>query len=62
MEQDSSEQSVSKVSSGTFIIDVQYRSDSSWKGRITWADQKREQHFRSTFEMLKLMQEALNER
>ncbi len=42
----------------TFIVNVQYRQNASWQGTITWVEQNVTQHFRSAFEMLKLMDEA----
>lgn len=43
----------------TFIIHVQFRQNATWQGTIQWLDEKKEQHFRSTLEMLKLLDEAL---
>ncbi len=45
---------------GTFIIRVQHRQHSSWQGRITWMDQNKTVYFRSVWEMVKLMANALN--
>lgn len=45
---------------GTFIIHVQHRQNSSWQGRITWADKNRSVRFRSIWEMIKLIAEALD--
>lgn len=42
----------------TFIVSVQYRENATWQGTITWVEENRTQHFRSAFEMLKLMEEA----
>ncbi len=42
----------------TFIVNVQYRQNATWQGTITWVEQNRTQHFRSAFEMLKLMEQA----
>lgn len=43
----------------TFVIHVQFRQNATWQGTIQWVDEKKEQHFRSTLEMLKLLDEAL---
>ncbi len=43
----------------TFVIQVQFRQNSTWQGTITWTEQKKIQHFRSTLEMIKLMDSAL---
>ena len=45
---------------GTFIIRVQHRQNSSWQGRITWMEKNRTLYFRSIWEMIKLVAEALN--
>ncbi len=45
---------------GTFIVRVQQRQNSSWQGRITWVDEDKTVYFRSVFEMMKLIDEALN--
>ena len=46
---------------GTFIIQVQYRQNSSWQGKIVWVEKNETQHFRSALEMIKLMDSALSE-
>lgn len=43
-----------------FIIHVQFRQNATWQGTIEWVDENRMQRFRSTLEMLKLMEEALD--
>ena len=42
----------------TFVVHVQYRQNATWQGSITWVEQNRTQNFRSSLEMLKLMEEA----
>ena len=44
---------------GTFIIRVQHRQNSSWQGRITWVEEDKTLYFRSVWEMVKLIEEAL---
>jgi len=44
---------------GTFIIRVQQRQNSSWQGRITWMDEDKSVNFRSIWEMIHLMEEAI---
>lgn len=44
---------------GTFIIRVQKRQNSTWQGRITWVEKDKTAHFRSTLEMIKLMESGL---
>ena len=45
--------------SSTFIVRVENRQNGTLKGKITWADENRTEHFRSMLEMLKLMEEAM---
>ncbi len=45
----------------TFIVNVQYRQNATWQGTITWVEQDMTQHFRSSLEMLKLMEQASNQ-
>lgn len=44
---------------GTFIIRVQQKQNSSWQGRITWVDEDKTVYFRSVWEMVKLIDNAL---
>ena len=46
---------------GTFIIRVQHRQNSSWQGTLTWMERDKTVHFRSIWEMIKLVESALNE-
>lgn len=43
----------------TFIIKVQFRQNASWQGTITWAEKNKVQNFRSALEMIKLMDDAV---
>lgn len=45
---------------GSFIIRVQHRQNNSWQGRITWMEQDKTVNFRSMWEMLKLIENALD--
>lgn len=45
---------------GSFIIRVQHRQNSSWQGRITWVENNKTMMFRSVWEMIKLMESALD--
>ena len=45
---------------GTFIIRVQHRQNSSWQGRITWMEEDKTIQFRSVWEMIKLIEEAID--
>lgn len=46
---------------GTFIVRVQHRQNSSWQGRITWVEEDKTLYFRSVWEMMKLIDEAMEE-
>jgi len=45
---------------GTFIVRVQHRQNSSWQGRITWMEQDKTINFRSVWEMVKLIENAVD--
>ena len=47
--------------SETFIVRVQHRQNNTWQGRITWADRNKTLNFRSIWEMVHLMEEAIYE-
>ncbi|OQB24543.1 MAG: hypothetical protein BWY11_01030 [Firmicutes bacterium ADurb.Bin182] len=44
----------------TFIINVLYRQNASWQGSIHWVNQNQTMNFRSTNELIKLMDSALS--
>lgn len=43
----------------TFIVRVRFKQNATWQGSLSWIEWKMTQNFRSTLEMLKLMDEAL---
>lgn len=45
---------------GTFIINVQYRQNSSWQGQVIWAEKDKTMSFRSALELIKLIDSALD--
>lgn len=45
---------------GTFVVRVQHRQHNSWQGRITWMEENKSLYFRSIWEMIKLIESALN--
>jgi len=45
----------------TFIVRVQHRQNNTWQGRITWADRDKTVTFRSIWEMVHLMENAIYE-
>lgn len=51
------ENKVGKV--GTFSLRILFRQNASWQGSIAWHEGKQEESFRSVFEMLVLLNSAL---
>lgn len=45
---------------GNFLIQVQYCQNATWQGTIHWMEGRQTKAFRSQFEMLKLMEEAID--
>lgn len=45
----------------TFIIRVQYRQNASWQGSVQWVERGMKRNFRSTLELIKLMDEAISD-
>ena len=45
---------------GTFIVRVQHRQNSSWQGRLTWVEEDQTINFRSIWEMIKLIESAVD--
>lgn len=55
------EENGTKKHRGTFIVEVCCRENASWQGKVTWADKGPSEYFRSALELLKLMDQALDE-
>lgn len=45
---------------GTFTIRVQHRQNSSWQGRVTWMEENKTLNFRSIWELVKLIENAVD--
>ena len=45
----------------TFKVKVLFRRGASWQGMLTWVEQKQEVPFRSTLELIKLIDSALSQ-
>ncbi|MGL5259172.1 MAG: hypothetical protein ACRC7V_03600 [Lachnospiraceae bacterium] len=43
----------------TFVVQVMFRQNATWQGKVKWVETGKEIIFRSTLELLKLMDEAL---
>ena len=44
---------------GTFVVHIDYCENSTWQGEVLWADRNERKKFRSTLELLKLVDSAL---
>lgn len=48
-------------SMATFVVHVKYRQHSTWQGEVVWAEKNEKRTFRSALELLKLIDNALEE-
>ncbi len=46
---------------GNFLVKVQHRQNGTWQGKLTWLEEGKTVSFRSVWEMIKLMENALGE-
>ena len=44
---------------GTFVVKIEYCQHGTWQGRVSWAEENKSERFRSTLELLRLMDEAI---
>ncbi len=63
MEKDSTgrDQFKSSKNKGTFIVRVDGSERGTWHGRVVWAEEERTEYFRSTLELIKMMDKALEQ-
>ncbi len=45
----------------TFIVDVRFRENSTWQGSVTYNNDNQSANFRSTLELIKIIDSALCE-
>ena len=45
----------------TFVVHVKYRQHSTWQGEVVWAEKNEKRTFRSALELLKLIDNALDD-
>ena len=45
---------------GTFVAEILCEEYATWQGRVIWADQNKQEYFRSTFELMKLVDDAIH--
>ena len=50
-----------KGQKGTFIVQVQYRQNTTWQGQVLWAEKNEKEHFRSALELIRMIDNALSE-
>ena len=50
----------SQEGKGTFIVKIEHCDNESWQGEVVWADEEKRVKFKSTLELLKLMDEAVH--
>ena len=50
-----------KKNTGTFVLKILNRQNSTWQGNITWVEKQKSENFRSALEMLKLIDNAWDE-
>lgn len=43
----------------TFVVQVAYQQNGTWQGTVKWTDRNREEHFRSTLELIKMIDDAV---
>ncbi len=48
-----------KNSIATFVIHVKHCQNSTWQGTVTWAEENKQENFRSVLELLKLLDGAV---
>jgi hypothetical protein len=45
----------------TFIVQIQFNQNESWQGTVAWTEQKKEKRFRSTLELIRLIDQAISD-
>lgn len=43
----------------TFVVRIQDCQNSTWQGSVLWAEKQQKQYFRSTLELMLLLEEAV---
>ena len=43
----------------TFVVEIMYQQNTTWQGLVTWIDKGKKQFFRSTLELMRLIESAL---
>lgn len=50
-----------KGNKATFVVQVQYRQNSTWQGKVVWAEQNKTLYFRSVLELIRILDSAVDE-
>lgn len=45
----------------TFIVKINNQQNGTWQGQVIWAEENRNEHFRSLLELIKLMDDAMTQ-
>lgn len=48
-----------KDKKGTFLVNIEFCQNSTWQGYVTWAEKNKKEYFKSALELLKIMDQAL---
>ena len=51
----------SERNTGTFIVKILNKQNSTWQGNVTWVEEQQTQNFRSALELIKMIDGALDE-
>ena len=46
---------------GTFVVKILSKQNATWQGNVTWVEEQKTQNFRSALELIKMIDEALDE-
>ena len=47
-------------STGTFIVKILNKQNSTWQGSVTWVEEQKTQNFRSALELIKMIDGVLD--
>jgi len=48
------------IGTNTFVVQVRYRRNGTWQGTVSWMNGNKQSDFRSALEMLKLMEDTMD--
>ena len=46
---------------GTFIVKILNKQNSTWQGSVTWVEEQKTQNFRSALELIKMIDTAMDD-